>query len=352
MTTRTVAGLALFVLGPPALLFVAVDYVASYSAPRSSIPDRPLQAEYLEFDPLQMWRLRAGYREGEVEIAAEGFRAPFPRVGDGEKLVFVVGGSTVFGVGQPSDKTITAYLQGLADRHRPDMRLRFVNAGVTAYYSTQELLHLQRHVLPHRPTMVIALTGRNDAFYGLHPDYSADEVPYHGVLRQQVGALDPYYDSLETRGHELHVMRWLRGRHRPEVFNWLRDFEQPHLQYHQAATEVFLRNAKSTHALLAGQNIAFYLFLQPTVRFPERVLTPEERAMVNDFYLPALDSAYAELARDASTALPPTWFRGFASISGAESPQIFIDNVHLTPAGAERVASHIFQSVFGPAGQQ
>jgi len=31
--------------------------------------------------------------------------------------------------------------------------------------------------------MVIALSGRNDAFYGLHPQFQPDAIPYHGLLR-------------------------------------------------------------------------------------------------------------------------------------------------------------------------
>ncbi len=174
------------------MVFVAVDYLASYLGPQVTAPVAQVTAEYLEFDPLQMWRLRRGYDYGGIHVSTDGFRHDAPLDAHaGSQLVFVLGGSTVFGVGVGSTQTISYFLQQLGDRFHKDRKLLFVNAGVTAYYSTQELIHLERNLLPHRPDLVISLTGRNDAFYGLHPNYIPDSIPYHGMMRRDLGALDP-----------------------------------------------------------------------------------------------------------------------------------------------------------------
>ena len=342
---KKLAGLLLFAFLPPGILFIAFDYYASYATPAPATTRLP-QVEYLEFDPLQMWRLRPGYSEGEIRISPEGFRTNLPRPSEEAKLVYLIGGSSVFGVGMPEEKTVAYFLQQLSDRFQPEKRFRFINAGVTGYYSTQELIHLERHVLPQKPAIVIALTGRNDAFYGLHPDFQPDTVPYIGLLREQMGALDPYYSSLTAPSLPLHAVNWIRSHQKSIPFNWLRDFEGVNLIYKPAATEVFLRNEQSMYALLSAQAIEFHLFLQPTIRFPKRALAQEEQGMVHDFYLTALDAAYAALAQECAARLPPQWFHGFATLSSDSGPR-FIDNAHFNEAGAREVARAIYARVFG-----
>ncbi len=341
---QKLAGLLMLTFVPACALFVAFDYFASYDMPEPGTV-RPPQAEYVEFDPLQMWRLRPGYSSGEIRISPEGFRTPLPQPSEEARLVFLIGGSSVFGVGMPEQKTVAYFLQQLADRFQPEKRFRFINAGVTGYYSTQELIHLERHVLSRKPAMVIALTGRNDAFYGLHPNFKSDAIPYIGYLREQMGALDPYYSSLTAPSSPLHAVNWLRAHRNSLPFDWLHDFESAPLTYKPAATEVFLRNENSIHALLAAQGTDFHLFLQPTIRFPARALANEEKGMVQDFYLTALDAAYAQLARDCAARLPSQWFHGFATLT-SEPGQRFIDNVHFNETGAREVARSIYDRIF------
>ena len=345
-TLKSVFFVLAIALLPAGVLLLAFDYFASYALPVPAMVQLP-QEGYLEFDQLQMWRLRPGFSAGDIHISSQGFRSKLPPPSQPGKLVFLIGGSTVFGVGMPEEKTIAYFLQQLADRNQPEKRLCFINAGVTAYYSTQELIHLERNILQRSPAMVISLTGRNDAFYGLHPKYKPDAVPYHALLRQHLGALDPYYSSLESPPHSLHSVNWLRTKLKTAPFDWLRDFEVLKLSYKPAATEVFLRNARSMSALLSGYGIEFHMFLQPTIRFPQRTLAPEEKPLVDDLYLAALDSGLAELASACSASLPREWFHGFALLPG-DPGQRFIDNVHLNQDGAREVAQAIYSRVFGP----
>jgi lysophospholipase L1-like esterase len=332
----------LFSLIPAGVLFVAVDYMASYLGPQVTAPAAQVTAEYLEFDPFQMWRLRPGYEYGGIHISSDGFRhqAPITAHTDSQ-LVFVLGGSTVFGVGVNSTQTISYFLQQQAN-HR---KLQFVNAGVTGYYSTQELIHLERNLLPYRPAMVISISGRNDAFYGLHPSYKPDSIPYHGMMRRDLGALDPYYSSLETPAWRLHFMNWFAALLSNKRFDWLKDFETPKLSFHPAATEVFLRNQRAVHALLQGLSVQHYLFLQPTINYPERTLAPEERGMVQDGYVAPLQQAYKRLCTEAEKSLDPAWFKG--TIDTKQPGQLFIDNVHLSEAGARLTAQAIYRAIWG-----
>ena len=311
----------LFSLIPAVVVFVAVDYMASYLGPQVTAPVAQVTAEYLEFDPLQMWRLRPGYDYGGIHISPDGFRHEASvQAPAGIQVVFVLGGSTVFGVGVSSTQTISYFLQQLGDKFHTETS--FVNAGVTAYYSTQELIHLERNLLPHRPDLVISLTGRNDAFYGLHPNYIPDSVPYHGHDAARPGALDPYYSSLETPS---------RGSSRDELvgepyfptsrFNWLKDFESAKLSFHPAAIEVFLRNQRAVHSLLQGLGVQHFLFLQPTLNYPERTLAPEERGMDQDGYVAPFNRLTSDCAqkRRKASILPGSKERSTSTSNQASS---------------------------------
>jgi len=335
----------LFSLIPAGVVFVAVDYMASYLGPRVTAPTAQVTAEYLEFDPFQMWRLRRGYEYGGIHISLDGFRHDtLVQAPAGSQLVFVLGGSTVFGVGVGSKQTISYFLQQLANQsHR---KVLVVNAGVTAYYSTQELIHLQRNLLPHRPDVVISITGRNDAFYGLHPSYISDSIPYHGMMRRDLGALDPYYSSLETPRWRLHFMNWFAALLANKRFDWLKDFESAKLSFHSTAIEVFLRNQRAVHSLLQGLGVQHYLFLQPTIDYPERTLAPEERGMDQDGYVAPLQQAYKELCTETEKNLDPAWFKGTIDIT-KQPGQLFIDNVHLSEAGARLTAQAIYRAIWG-----
>lgn len=349
MPQRRISSILVAVFLPAALLLLAVDYAASYLAPRDSPPQKVPQLEYLEFDPLQMWRLRRGFSYGDIRISEDGFRSDVPVARyAGKKLVFVIGASTVFGVGVKPNQTITYFLQKLADQYRKNEDLVFINAGVTGYYSTQELIHLERNVLPHRPSIVISLSGRNDAFYGLHPNYAPDAIPYHGLLRKELGALDPYYRSEEAPRIRLHAVRWLADALGTKPFNWLQDFEAPRLSPHPAAVEVFLRNQQSAHALLQGLGVQHFFFLQPTIDFPSRVLAAEEAGKDQAYYHAALKQAYMALATAAEQSLPKDWFRGMADISG-QPGQLFLDNTHFSENGARLAAQRIYEAIWGGA---
>ena len=187
---------------------VLLDWVASYvTSPNPPISTRPSE-HYFEFDPIQMWRLSPGFRDETIRISPQGFRSDeIVDVGSERKLVFLVGGSTVFGLGLRNDETLSYFLQQYADAAVGNGVYQVVNAGVTGYFSTQELILIERKLLAYRPALVISLTGRNDVFYSLHPAYRVDEVPYHGLIRSQLGALDPYYTEKEEP--RLHLTRLL-----------------------------------------------------------------------------------------------------------------------------------------------
>ena len=325
------------------IVLIIIDYIASYTTPATAVEELPT-SNYFVFDQFQMWNSIPGYEDKGLNISAQGFRKNSSDDGPGteKRVVFLVGGSTVFGVGVSDEETISSHLQTMMDRNCD--RYQIINAGVTGYYSTQELIHIHRNLVRRNPMMIISLTGRNDAFYSLHPAYRYDKVPYHGLMREKLGALDPYYQGETTRLTPLHLERLIRGMLKALPFDWLREWRLGGLEIAPEGIEIFVRNQESIQALLSGLGIEYHLFLQPTVAFPQRSVHKRELNYLQAFYLKVLNKSYQVLASKAQEKLDPRWFHGFVHLR--EDGKLFIDDVHLSPLGSRLLARSIFEEIF------
>jgi len=155
---------------------------------------------YAEFSPYRIGELRPGLTTPHFSIDDEGFRTTLlsspttsevtseatseakTAVGDGSeqrRAVFLMGGSTTFGVGVGDNETIAAYLQSCLDRRTP-ATYHVVNAGVTGYSSTEELLYLITDIRFRDPEAVVFIDGRNDIYFSTFPSWRRD-APHQAI---------------------------------------------------------------------------------------------------------------------------------------------------------------------------
>jgi hypothetical protein len=118
----------------------------------------------LVYDRVLGWRLQPGWSgrhrhhdfDVGYEIGEHGFRGP-PPAGDGRPRVALVGDSFTFGIGVGEDDTFSARLAG-DDRE-------VLGFGVPGYSTDQELLLIEREVLPLEPEVVVLVVCLiNDVF--------------------------------------------------------------------------------------------------------------------------------------------------------------------------------------------
>lgn len=77
--------------------------------------------------------------------------------------IFVVGGSTTFGVGATSDSnTIPGYLQKFFDSSDLDSKVEVINAGIPKAYSHTETEYIKNYLLNFEPDLFIIYDGWND----------------------------------------------------------------------------------------------------------------------------------------------------------------------------------------------
>ena len=149
--------------------FILRARVAAEDSPPSDPTYRELEAAYQPFtiqhlhpsflfwfplDPAE----RSALNNKVSSLSSDGFRGPGPMDKGTRQLAFILGGSAAFGhFATGNETTITGYLNALQDQYL------FVNAGVPSWISSQELVRLALELVAHKPALVIAYDGFNDA---------------------------------------------------------------------------------------------------------------------------------------------------------------------------------------------
>lgn len=97
-----------------------------------------------------------------ITVNSDGFRgnelSPNP-----DYRIFVIGGSTTFGVGSTSDsKTIPSFLQEKITQVFPNQNIEVINAGIPQAYSYTESILIKEKILSYSPDLLIIYDGWND----------------------------------------------------------------------------------------------------------------------------------------------------------------------------------------------
>ncbi|MBX3465400.1 MAG: SGNH/GDSL hydrolase family protein [Planctomycetes bacterium] len=261
--------------------------------------------------------------------------------------IFLVGGSTAYGSGAPSDdRTIAGYLEALlaAWPGRERRTFEVITAAYPGWASTHELLWITQHVLRFEPDLVVALSGNNDVFWGFmgedvrwfhsYPDrHFLDQLD-----RARAGAgLDPY----------------------PAVLPDVREAGVRPPVPPSVVAERLLQNARRVNEVVEDAGARYVFALQPTLACSEKPLTPRERGLLPEARgTPELGehfrACYAELRRaiadHASAAMPLCDVSDAFDACGADE-EVFIDSCHVGDRGNLLIAQRLLSVVVELLGQ-
>ena len=279
----------------------------------------------LVLDPFCFYRNYPRQRNASLSVDQNGFRGGIPDSGD--PLLFLIGGSTVFGYGlSADDQTISA-------RMSTQLRgFRSVNAGACGYVSGQELALMVAHLDQWRPAAYVVLDGWNDLVEAVHyPKVDPGSAAF------PVLATNGQYFQLEQRLHEQALSTYdgeLPAWPFPSLI-----VERPLETRFQEALERYVANVERMASWARARGAVFLVVLQPE-KGARHTPTESERAAPA---IPAEISAsyrrFVEAATQRFTAL------GIAHMSLLDHPAIvdssdalFMDPCHLTPRGCDLVA--------------
>ena len=267
--------------------------------------------------------------------------------------VWMLGGSTVWGVGTPDSETLPSQLSRQVNAAGKNC-FEVTNLGVEAYVTNQELIFLiQQLKSGNRPDMVILYDGINDACVGALARLPTGHN-YFLPIKTTFETGSRVVATLLQKSYFLRLLRALRRRLEPTQTAGPRDADLP------AQVRATLDNYEANIAMvrILGEKYGFktLFFWQPTLLYGKKRLDPFEQAAFDEIALKdvggspragsetflAIRAVYEEAER-RSGASGDFVFLGHLFDQVREP--IYIDWMHVGPLGNKLIAEELARRV-------
>jgi peptidoglycan/LPS O-acetylase OafA/YrhL/lysophospholipase L1-like esterase len=274
-----------------------------------------------------------------IRINALGFRGPdLPRDKGDAFRIFALGESQTFGPTlRDGEKPWPERLQDLFDQHAEcGRRIEVVNAGTEAYTLEDNLERIRRDILPLKPDLILSTHGMNGLLaFGLRRVPEPNEP---GVRPRASALIGRAALTIERAGHDWRSRNSVEAR--PAPLPAISDAELMKSRYAEAYRKLIaLARAGGADVALADSSMAI------------REDSPRE---VRDFYgvvfkpiddIVAANAAHNRMVRLLSQEEGVPLITTTTGLDGQWDDDLYLDIVHFTEAGNERVADVIFRQL-------
>jgi hypothetical protein len=282
-------------------------------------------------------------------------------IGSDEYLIFIVGGSTVEGRGASSNaSTIAAYLEKILNQQTDKTRFRVVNAAVCGFMSYQEMSFIDGKILQNfKPKMIIAVDGRNDAYYVLgHKEWKPNWMPYYDKLSEDINNnMEPGWGILIDLFRRYSIIAVSFGKIVEKVFHVNKsDITQKSIPSDariEAAADAYLVNHHITHERLKLYGIQYYFFLQPILApFLKRKISFSEATYINnwgtrynnkDIYYVGIEKYYKTVIKKAKNL---DFFYDISTLFMDTEGEVYVDNCHYSDTGNYIIAQSLARKLW------
>lgn len=192
-----------------------------------------------------------------------------------------------------------------------------INAACSSYKSSQELVKLQRDIIPYQPDVVLSYTGVND-YYSLEDMYPFLHDYQHTLVREAAKYVEMYGLEPEKKGYVLGVKHPVGKEQR------------------------FVMNVRMMHAVCKEYGICFHSFLQPSLSMKKGKFSRNEIELIwgiedaptrvdemNAFFQKVKDVWNEDYMTDVTDM-----FDDFGDV--------YMDYVHVTEKGNEVIAEYMY----------
>ncbi|MCB9487561.1 MAG: SGNH/GDSL hydrolase family protein [Deltaproteobacteria bacterium] len=278
-------------------------------------------AEFLglkqRWEPYAYWR-REAFAGSYINIDERGYRRtwnPTPPPGDA-RTIWCLGGSAMWGTGARDDFTIASWISKILDGK--GVAAHVENLGESGWVSTQELIALQRRLAAdERPDVVIFYDGVNDA-------YSAAQQGVAGLPQNEFNRVAEF--NRVSRGHALQPTQHAER---------IEDVDT--LARH--VVDIYRANHRMASALAREYGFEARFVWQPVIFTKDPLSAVEQeyaRKKSAKFAQKMTEAVYALAASELPNDLPN--FYDFSDIFDGEPGTIYIDFMHITETGNQRIA--------------
>ena len=264
-----------------------------------------------------------------AHIDARGFRTLHDVSGPkepGTYRIFLVGGSTAFGVGAPSDgATVGALLERRleAEVNVVGRRFEVVTAAAPAWASTHERILIENVIVELDPDLVVALSGVNDCHWG----WRGENVMWFRTYAEE------YFRGLLDRACEL-----AGAPAEQDVVPLAGAPVDP-----GAVAYRFELNVRLASYALATHEVPYLLFLQPCLAV-SRLSSREPGDDSEPYFVACYDAIRVRLAALKSQGL--RFVDVSRSVDGDFAREhLYIDSYHFADKGNERLAAAMLDSI-------
>jgi lysophospholipase L1-like esterase len=291
------------------------------------------------YRPYVLWR-NTPFQGETINVDAQGYRVtPGASCEAGAFIVFVLGGSTIWGHGAPDWGTIPAYLQNelVVGRDEP---VCVRNLGEPAYVSTQSVIELEQQLRQgQRPDLVIFYDGYNDvaaAYQNGRPGSQLNEA----LLAATISSETTFSTWLQTTNTYQLLTRAAVKAGLSLPGTEATDVTQPASPDHQFLSNVvfqtYFSNYQMVAALAAAYGFDYHFFWQPT-RNSWQATNPTS-SPIEAFF----EEVYARMDNEASHYPCLT---NQSHLPDVQTESLWLDPVHPTPPGNQAIAQAIAQTL-------
>ena len=303
----------------------------------------------LEYHPFGLWRSRPFAGE-TVNVDARGIRrTAHSRCGPADRVVWLFGGSTMWGFGSPDWETIPSLLaKAHAERGRP---ICAVNFGEDSWRAAQGVvkLTLELKAASRPPDDVVFLSGCNDVFTPFFLTGRADREwdfaqskPWLDDLARRGSGSFAYLGATNTAALARRVATRLKG---PAPWPGPAD---PGPLAREVADD-FFRNMDVVDALSRGYGFRHAFFWQPLAVAEGKALTAEEQDGVRRQLGLSYDAGRAAAAATFALirARPRPNLHYVADAFDGHAGSVYVDSCHLLPEGNRILADRMYEVLEG-----
>ncbi len=303
------------------------------------------ESSVTKYRPFVGWS-RLDYKGQYVNIT-DGCRKTFQSAAQSDKptIVYVFGGSTIWGTGARDDYTIPSCLTRIADQQ--GIPLRVSNFGEAGYVNWQNVIHLAELCANGQvPDLVIFYEGCNDAIAKLqtpelervHQNFSSWERR-NGSQHRHLGIPDEMVNWLSYHS----LARMVRDRILTPRTDDAPQLSPDQLQHLAAeVVETYEENARFVRALGERYGFQSRFFWQPIV------YTKSNPSQQEQSYRTSFGEPLAEIYRIATARIrESTLIHDLSKSYDGADKAVYIDFAHVSEEGNAIIAAKIFDRIEG-----
>jgi lysophospholipase L1-like esterase len=244
--------------------------------------------------------------------------------------IFLVGGSTMYGVGASSDETtIPGYLGKMISQNYENIEI--INAGIPRNYSVSEIEYIKNDLIHYKPNMIIVYDGWNDLEKNFNEFNTTKENDLNEFIR--------FIHRAEYHTPKIILHHYFNWKH--ETYDL--KFDSKHIE---EKSSLWAENWKDTCESLNEEGIKIVIILQPILGSGDKILSSEEEEYFSHYDSGTANKFYEKYAKKMQSLKNSCYqVHDYRNVFDGYTDTIYFDSGHMSDAGNKIIADKIYEVI-------